>query len=101
MLRTLTLLHQSFFCLFRLALLRSDLDGVGSSVILGFVNFFMGVRLTPVLDEDFLGVAFLDVFVASDSSSMAAFWLASSVAIVPSSIIGSGCVMYAAKDDCS
>jgi hypothetical protein len=99
MLRTLAQFHQSFFCLFRLALLRGDLDGAGSSVILGFVNFFRGVRLTPVLDEDFLGAAFLDVIVTSDSSGMAAFWLASSVAIALSSIIGSGCVMYGDKYD--
>ena len=71
-------------------LLGGALAGVGSSVASVFCSFFMGVRLTPVRDEDFLGAAFSDVTAGDDSSGASVFCISMNAATALSSIIGNG-----------
>ncbi len=91
--------HYSFwgFVLLRLVLLGGVLAGAGSSFASVLLNFFIGVRLIPVRDEDFLGVAFSDVTAGGASSDASVFCISMNAATALSSIIGNGCVIYGAK----
>lgn len=95
--------HYSFwgFVLLRLVLLGDVLAGVlagaGSSFASVLLNFFIGVRLMPVRDEDFLGAAFSDATAGGASSDASVFCISMNAATALSSIIGNGCVIYGAK----